>query len=246
MCRYSSSADAVHMRTAGAPGAMDPDVAAVGVANDEPIPFLVVHRREVVPLPVANGSGAVQAEDKDDLLVGLQIAGVIQKELATCSRLDGIALVSLRSAPVHSPLQWSGGGVSQTTPAMVLPGAAQADEAGIPPREAITIADRFTKWRTVLMSRNPPCRAADVSVLNPSVMRAAPARFDVFLSHPKEPAPVPFWVRDYAKEGRRLRRVRRLGNCSRHCGGRTGRRPSGRGRDEGGHGRDGRPASADG
>ena len=59
---------------------------------------LVVHGREVVPLPVADRTGAVEVQDEDDLLVWLQGAGVVEDEFAAGLGVDRIAQLGQRAA----------------------------------------------------------------------------------------------------------------------------------------------------
>src|SRR5690606_22147568 len=67
-----------------------PDDAARG-RDDEPVLFLEIHDREVMALPIADGSATVQVEHERDLLAGTQVARIIEKELSTGLRIHGIA-----------------------------------------------------------------------------------------------------------------------------------------------------------
>src|SRR5436190_620402 len=52
--------------------------------------ILVIDEREIVPLPVAVGSCAMQRQDEGDLLARLPVAWKIEEELASSLRLGGV------------------------------------------------------------------------------------------------------------------------------------------------------------
>ena len=47
-----------------------------------------------MPLPIADGSGAVQAQNDDHLLVRLEVARVVEEERTPGLRLGGVALIA--------------------------------------------------------------------------------------------------------------------------------------------------------
>ena len=84
-CRNASSASATHRRARLGGG-------GGGRGDDEAVLVLEVDDREVVPLPVADRSGAVQVQHEHDFFVRLQVARVVEEELAAGLRLDGVAV----------------------------------------------------------------------------------------------------------------------------------------------------------
>ena len=81
LCRYSSSASDQTVRR------------RVRRGDHQPVLVLVVHQREIVPLPVAVRAGAVQREDERHLLARLHVARVVEEVGPPRLHLDDVAFV---------------------------------------------------------------------------------------------------------------------------------------------------------